>query len=103
MPALRNSAFRSGDVLVLVGTMKGAFIFRGDGAPRAGRRAARTSPAAPSTRWPTTAAAAGSGCWAGTESMHWGAVLRTSDDFGRRWTNPEEANVKFPGGHRRSR
>jgi len=30
--------------------------------------------------------------------MHWGAVLRSTDDFGRNWTNPEEANVKFPEG-----
>jgi photosystem II stability/assembly factor-like uncharacterized protein len=28
--------------------------------------------------------------------MHFGAVLSTSDDFGRTWTNPEQANVKFP-------
>jgi hypothetical protein len=34
--------------------------------------------------------------WAGPQSMHWGGLLRTSDDFGRTWTNPEEANVKFP-------
>jgi photosystem II stability/assembly factor-like uncharacterized protein len=30
--------------------------------------------------------------------MHWGGLLRWSDDFGRNWTNPEEANVKFPEG-----
>jgi len=28
--------------------------------------------------------------------MHWGGLLRSSDDFGQTWTNPEEANVKFP-------
>jgi photosystem II stability/assembly factor-like uncharacterized protein len=28
--------------------------------------------------------------------MHWGGVLQSSDDFGKTWTNPEEANVKFP-------
>jgi photosystem II stability/assembly factor-like uncharacterized protein len=28
--------------------------------------------------------------------MHWGGLLRYSDDFGQTWTNPEEANVKFP-------
>jgi hypothetical protein len=36
--------------------------------------------------------------WAGPQSMHWGGLLRWSDDFGRNWTNPEEANVKFPEG-----
>jgi hypothetical protein len=36
--------------------------------------------------------------WAGPHSMHWGGLLRSSDDFGRNWTNPEEATVKFPDG-----
>jgi photosystem II stability/assembly factor-like uncharacterized protein len=36
--------------------------------------------------------------WAGPNSMHWGGVLRSSDDFGKTWTNPEQANVKFPEG-----
>lgn len=34
--------------------------------------------------------------WAGPNSMHWGGLLRSSDDFGKTWTNPEAANVKFP-------
>lgn len=34
--------------------------------------------------------------WAAVQSMHFGAVLRSSDDFGRSWTQPEAANVKFP-------
>jgi photosystem II stability/assembly factor-like uncharacterized protein len=36
--------------------------------------------------------------WAGPHSMHWGGLLRWSDDFGQNWTHPEEANVKFPEG-----
>ncbi len=35
---------------------------------------------------------------AAPRSMHWGAVVRSSDDFGKTWTNPETANVKFPEG-----
>jgi hypothetical protein len=34
--------------------------------------------------------------WAGPQSTHWGGLLHSSDDFGKNWTNPEEANVKFP-------
>jgi photosystem II stability/assembly factor-like uncharacterized protein len=30
--------------------------------------------------------------------MHWGGMLQSSDDFGRTWTNPVEANVRFPEG-----
>lgn len=36
--------------------------------------------------------------WAGPTSMHWGGLLRSSDDFGQTWTNPEAANVTFPEG-----
>jgi photosystem II stability/assembly factor-like uncharacterized protein len=28
--------------------------------------------------------------------MHWGAVLVATDDWGRTWDEPQEANVKFP-------
>jgi photosystem II stability/assembly factor-like uncharacterized protein len=34
--------------------------------------------------------------WAGAASMHWGAVLVPTDDWGRTWDEPPEANVKFP-------
>jgi photosystem II stability/assembly factor-like uncharacterized protein len=34
--------------------------------------------------------------WAGAASMHWGAVLVPTDDWGRTWEEPQEANVKFP-------
>ena len=30
--------------------------------------------------------------------MHWGGMLRSTDDFGTTWTNPVAANVKFPEG-----
>lgn len=34
--------------------------------------------------------------WASTSSPLWGTFLRSSDDFGKTWTNPLEANIKFP-------
>ena len=34
--------------------------------------------------------------WASTGSPLWGTYLRSSDDFGKTWTNPLEANLKFP-------
>ena len=34
--------------------------------------------------------------WASTHSLLWGTFLRSSDDFGKTWTNPQEANVRFP-------
>jgi hypothetical protein len=35
---------------------------------------------------------------AATRSFHWGSVMRTSDDFGKSWTAPDRHNVKFPNG-----
>lgn len=96
MPATHHIDARNGDVLLLVGTMKGAFLLR------ASSRRAKWEIGGP--HFPGSAVYAmayddreGRGrIWAGPQSMHWGAVLRSSDDFGRTWTNPEEANVKFP-------
>jgi len=33
--------------------------------------------------------------WASTQSF-WGTTLRSSDDFGKSWTNPQEAPIRFP-------
>jgi photosystem II stability/assembly factor-like uncharacterized protein len=87
---------RDGDVLLLVGTMKGAFLLTSDGDraewridgphfkgetvyslafdQRAGRRR----------------------ILAGTQSFFWGSVVRASDDYGATWTAPDRKNVKFP-------
>jgi serine/threonine protein kinase/photosystem II stability/assembly factor-like uncharacterized protein len=92
---IRHLAVKDGDVLLMVGTMKGAFLLRSNGKrgnwqvagpyfhghavyslaydPRNGRHR----------------------LWASTSSF-WGTFLRSSDDFGKTWTNPLDANVKFP-------
>lgn len=102
MPAVRHTRPKDGDVLLLVGTMKGAFLFRSNA------RRARWERGGPYFLGHSVYAMAydpragnGNGkgkgrLWAGPSSMHWGAVLRSSDDFGRTWTNPEQANVRFP-------
>jgi hypothetical protein len=33
--------------------------------------------------------------WASTQS-YWGTLLRSSDDFGKSWTNPQQAPIRFP-------
>jgi photosystem II stability/assembly factor-like uncharacterized protein len=96
MPVANHVTPEPGDVLLLVGTMKGAFIVR------AGNDRARWEVGGP--YFPGSAVYAMAydtrggrrRLWAGPNSMHWGGLLRSSDDFGRTWTNPEEANVKFP-------
>jgi hypothetical protein len=98
MPAIRHIAPKNGDVILLVGTMKGLFILR------ANKRRAKWEMGGPYFPGSAVYAANFDGragrhrIWAGPHSMHWGGLLRSSDNFGRTWTNPEEANVKFPEG-----
>ena len=97
MPA-RTRRPSDGQVLLMVGTLKGAFIFTSGekrsrwtmhgGGPhfsgesvyalaydeRGGRRRLLAS----------------------TRSFHWGSTIRTSDNFGATWSGPERQTVRFP-------
>jgi hypothetical protein len=83
-------------VVLLVGTLKGAFVFRAAAARR------RWEASGPHLRGRAVYTMAYDGragrrrIWASGTSMHWGAVLARSDDLGRRWTEPEEATLRFP-------
>lgn len=87
---------KNGDVLLLVGTTKGAFVLRS----RRDRK--RWQVAGPYFHGHAVYALAYDGrkgrhrLWASTGSLLWGTFLRSSDDFGKTWTNPLEANIKFP-------
>jgi hypothetical protein len=85
-----------GDVLVLVGTMKGAFLFRGGPDRRAFTASGPHFPGHVVYALAFDARAGRRRVLAGVSSMHWGAVVRASDDLGRTWTDPAEANVRFP-------
>ena len=94
MVATRHISMRNGDVLLLIGTTKGAFLLRSDA------KRSRWEVGGPYLPGHSVYAMAYDGrhgrLWMSTGSMHWGAVLRSSDDFGKTWTNPETANVRFP-------
>ena len=98
MPVTHHVSPSHGDVLLLVGTMKGAFIFRTN------KKRGKWDMGGPYFPGSAVYAMAYDGrgdrhrIWAGPQSMHWGALLRSSDDFGETWTDPEVANVKFPEG-----
>jgi hypothetical protein len=91
----RHLRVGNGDVLVLVGTTKGAFLLRSTS------QRGRWETAGPYFHGHNVYAMAyddrdGSHrLWASTNN-YWGTYLRSSDDFGRTWTNPLEANVRFP-------
>ena len=96
MAVTRHITVKDGDVLLLVGTMKGAFVLRSNAARTRWEVGGPYFPGQSVYAMAYDGRAGRRRLWAGTGSMHWGAVLCTSDDFGRTWTNPESANVKFP-------
>jgi photosystem II stability/assembly factor-like uncharacterized protein len=96
MATPRHVPVKDGDVLVLVGTMKGAFLVRSHAARARWETGGPWFPGQAVYAMAYDARAGRRRLWAGTGSMHWGAVLRSSDDFGKNWTHPEAANVRFP-------
>ena len=86
----------NGDVLLLVGTMKGVFLLRSSA------RRARWDVAGPYFHGQAAYALAWDGregrhrLWTATASPLWGAFLRSSDDYGRTWTDPLDAPIRFP-------
>jgi hypothetical protein len=96
MVATRQIRARDGDVLVLAGTMKGLFLLRSDA------RRSRWEVGGPHFPGLSVYALAYDGrdslrrIHAGNQSFHWGAVIQSSDDFGRTWTPPEASTLKFP-------
>ena len=98
MPRVQNVSVKDGDIIVLVGTMKGAFIFRSNPARKRWERGGPYFAGHAVYAMAYDCRKGRRRLWAGASSMHWGSVLRSSDDFGRTWTEPTEANVKFPEG-----
>ena len=105
MPAVRHVTAKEGDVVLLVGTTKGAFLLRSNAArsrwevggpllPRARR----------STRWATTAAPAGVASGPARSSVPLGPRrCAASDDFGRTWSDPSSGRAALPRGDRSRR
>jgi hypothetical protein len=87
---------RTGDVLLMVGTVKGAFIFHADSSRR------EFHAAGPHFRghqvYSMAYLADPPRILAGNKSEHWGALVSWSDDFGATWQEPTDGNVKFPKG-----
>ena len=85
-------------VLVMVGTMKGAFLFWSDAKRRTWRKEGPHFPGEMVYAMAYDARGGRRRILAAPRSWHWGAVIRTSDDLGRTWTSPERKNVAFPEG-----
>ncbi len=86
---------RKGDFLLLVGTTKGAFLLRSNAQRK------RWKVGGPYFHGQAVYAMAYDSrggqhrIWASTQGI-WGTLMRFSDDFGKSWTNPQEAAIRFP-------
>jgi serine/threonine protein kinase len=93
--SVRHLQVRKRDVLLLIGTTKGAFILRSNIQRR------HWEVGGPYFHGHNVYALAYDGrerrqrIWASTQN-YWGTFLRSSDDFGKSWTNPQEAPIRFP-------
>jgi serine/threonine protein kinase/photosystem II stability/assembly factor-like uncharacterized protein len=93
---MEHLSVKNKDVLLLVGTNKGAFFLRSS------RKRSRWDVAGPYFHGQGINAMVYDGrngrhrLWVSANNVLWGAFLRSSDDFGRIWTNPLEASIRFP-------
>jgi serine/threonine protein kinase len=93
---IQHLDIKNGDVLLLLGTTKGAFLARS----KPDRK--HWEVAGPYFHGHAVYSLAYDSrngrhrLWASTGSQLWGTYLRSSDDFGKTWTNPLEADIRFP-------
>jgi len=91
-----GAAKNGSEVVLLVGTMKGAFVFRSDPSRKNWRMEG------PHFRGESVyslfhdARGGRNRTFAAATSMIWGGTLRTSDDFGNTWSEPDQHSVRFP-------
>ena len=90
--------YAPGSVIVLVGTLKGAFILSSDAARRQWKIDGPHFPGEAVYAVAHDQRGGRSRTLVGVNSNHWGSTIRVSDDFGSTWTGPERQAVRFPEG-----
>ena len=98
MPTTNQINVNSGDNLLLVGTMKGAFLFRSDSARERWEKAGPYFPGRSIYALAHDGRNGRNRLWAAVNSPYWGSFLSSSNDFGLTWSDPETYNIKFPEG-----
>jgi photosystem II stability/assembly factor-like uncharacterized protein len=96
MPKPNQIDVKSGDNLLLVGTMKGAFLFRSDASRGSWEEAGPYFPGRSVYALAYDGRNSRSRLWAAVNSSYWGSFLSSSNDFGKTWSDPESYNIKFP-------
>src|SRR5437870_6063112 len=98
MPATNHVNPKAGDVLMMIGTMKGAFLLRSDGARKNWEVGGPYFPGRAIYALAYDDRNGRNRIWAAVNSSYWGSYLSSSDDFGKSWSEPETYGVKFPEG-----
>ncbi|HEV8139438.1 MAG TPA: hypothetical protein VGP81_06675 [Pyrinomonadaceae bacterium] len=98
MPTPTQINVKPGDNLLLVGTTKGAFLFRSDAQRMTWDEAGPYFPGRSVYALAHDGRNGGSKLWAAVNSPYWGSFLSSSNDFGKTWSDPESYNIKFPEG-----
>ncbi|MGI8735340.1 MAG: WD40/YVTN/BNR-like repeat-containing protein [Pyrinomonadaceae bacterium] len=96
MPATHHLTAKSGDQLLLVGTMKGAFVLKSDDGRKNWEVGGPYFPGRAIYAMNYDGREGRNRLWAAVNSSFWGSYLSTSNDFGKTWTEPETYGVKFP-------
>jgi photosystem II stability/assembly factor-like uncharacterized protein len=96
MPAVQHVSPKKGDVVVLVGTMKGAFVFCSDKSRKRWKVGGPYSIGSPVYTMAYDAREGRNRLWWAQQSFRWGCTLVSSDNFGKTVTEPEAYSVKFP-------
>ncbi len=98
MPNPTQINVQAGDNLLLVGTMKGAFLFRSDSSRSNWEEAGPYFPGRSVYALSFDGRNDRQKLWAAVNSPYWGSFLSSSNDFGKTWSDPESYNIKFPEG-----
>lgn len=96
MPEINHVSPKAGDPLLLVGTMKGAFVLRSDPSRKNWEVGGPYFPGRAIYAMAYDSRDGRNLLWAAVNSSYWGSYLSTSKDFGKNWTEPETYGVKFP-------
>ncbi len=96
MPSVQHVSAKKGDVVLMVGTMKGAFVLRSNGARKKWDVGGPYSIGSPVYAMAFDQRQNRHRLWWAQQSFRWGTVLCSSDDYGKTITEPETYSVKFP-------
>jgi len=96
MPKVKHVSAKNGDVIVMVGTMKGAFVLRSNKERKKWEVGGPYSIGAPVYAMAFDQRQGRRRFWWAQQSFQWGTVLCSSDDYGKTVTEPTTYSVKFP-------